>query len=185
MPDTEATQQAYPQLGRPKPGLGFPGARLVVVLSWACGAVGAAAVGRLKGKNTREPRLVHSFHASLERDDVLLADRYDCSDWEVALLRGRGIDLVMRLPQRRTADCQRGQRWGRAAQVVSWAKPTRPAWLDEATSSEGPAIMEMRAWRVRVTQWGGRTRVGLVATTWRDAAGVTKEEWAGLYRARW
>lgn len=90
MPDTEANQQAYPQLGSQKRGLGFTGARLVVVLSLACGAVLAAAVGRLKGTNTREPMLFHSLHASLERDDVILADRYYCSYWEVALLSGRG-----------------------------------------------------------------------------------------------
>jgi hypothetical protein len=31
---------------------------------------------------------------------------------------------------------QRGQRLGREDHVVSWAKPKRPAWLDEATYSE-------------------------------------------------
>src|SRR5262249_1142224 len=45
MPDTEANQQAYPQPSTQAPGLGFPGARIVVVLSLACGAVLAAAVG--------------------------------------------------------------------------------------------------------------------------------------------
>jgi hypothetical protein len=39
--------------------------------------------------------------------------------------------------------------------------------------------------RVRVTQRECRTRVVLVATTWRDAQAFTTEEWAGLYRARW
>jgi hypothetical protein len=129
--------------------------------------------------------LFHSLHASLERDDVILADRYYCSYWEVALLSGRGIDIVTRLHQRRTADCQRGQRLGREDHVVSWAKPKRPAWLDEATYSELPATIEMRELRVRVPQRGFRTRVGLVATTLRDATVFTKEEFAGLYRARW
>jgi hypothetical protein len=50
MPDTEANQQAYLQPGSQKPGLGFPVARLVVVLSLACGAVLAAAVGPIKGR---------------------------------------------------------------------------------------------------------------------------------------
>ena len=90
MPDTEANQQEYPQPGSQKPGLGFPVARLVVVLSLACGAVLAAAVGRIKGQQSSEPMLFHSLHASLERDDVILADRFYCSYWEVALLLGRG-----------------------------------------------------------------------------------------------
>src|SRR5438093_804310 len=92
MPDTAANQQAYPQPGSQKPGLGFPVARLVVVFSLACGAVLAVAIGRIKGPQSSETMLFHSLHATLERDDVVLADRFSCSSWEVALLRGRGID---------------------------------------------------------------------------------------------
>jgi hypothetical protein len=132
LPATEANQQDSPQPGRQAPGVGFPVARLVVVLSLACGAVWAAAVGRLKGTNTSEPRLFHSLHAHLERDDGLLADRDDCSYWEGALLRGRGIEVVMRAPQRRTGDLRRGQRLGHEDHGVPWSKPTRPAWMDEA-----------------------------------------------------
>jgi hypothetical protein len=133
MPDTEAHQQASPQPSPQAPGWGFPGARIVVVWSLACGAVVAAAVGRLKGKNTRAPRLFHSLYASLECADVILADRVSCSYWEVALLWGQGIAIVMRLQQRRPVDLRGGRRVGREEQVVSWTTPPRAAWLDEAT----------------------------------------------------
>ena len=185
MPDTAANQQDYPQPGSQAPGLGFPVARIVVVLSLACGAVVAAAVGRLKGKNTREPMLFHSLHAHLERDDVILADRYYCSYWEVALLLGQGIDVVMRSHQRRAVDFRRGQRLGHEDHRLHWSKPKRPAWMDEATYVGLPATVEMRELRVRVTQRGFRTRVVLVATTVLAPEAFAKEEWAGLYRARW
>jgi len=106
MPDTEANQQAYPQPGGQKPGLGFPVARLVVVLSLACGAVLAAAVGRITGPQTSETMLFHGLHTHRERDDVTLADRFYCSYWEIALLRGQGIAIVMRFHQRRQVDLQ-------------------------------------------------------------------------------
>ncbi len=165
--------------------MGFPVARLVVVLSLACGAVLAAALGRLQGKQTSEPMLFHSLHAYLERDDVVLADRFYCSYWEVALLLGRGIDVVMRLHQRRAVDFRGGQSLGREDHVVSWPKPKRPAWMDEATYTVLPATIAIRELRVRVLQRGFRTRVVLVATTLLDAKVFTKEELAGLYRARW
>jgi hypothetical protein len=57
--------------------------------------------------------------------------------------------------------------------------------MDEATYAGLPATVERREVRVRVTQRGFRTRVVLVATTLRDAQAFTKEELAGLYRARW
>jgi hypothetical protein len=185
MPDTEANQQEYPQPGSQAPGLGFPVARLVVVLSLACGAVLAAAVGRTKGQQTSETMLFHGLHASLERDDVVLADRFYCSYWEVALLLGQRIDVVMRAHQRRAVDFRRGQRLGHEDHILRWTKPKRPAWMDETTYAGLPATIEMRELRVRVTQRGFRTRVVLVATTLLDVEVFTKEELARLYRARW
>jgi len=48
-----------------------------------------------------------------------------------------------------------------------------------------PATIDLRALRVLVPQRGFRPRVVLVATTLLDAQGDPKEDWAGLYRARW
>jgi hypothetical protein len=62
MPDTEENQQADPQPGSQAPGLGFPVARIVVLLSLACGAVLGKAIGRLKGKQTRENMLFHRLY---------------------------------------------------------------------------------------------------------------------------
>jgi Transposase DDE domain len=185
MPDPTANQEAYPQPGSQKPGLGFPVARLVVVFSLACGAALAAAVGRLKGQQSSEPMLFHSLYASLERDEVVLADRYYCSYWEVALLQGRGIAIVMRLHQRRQVDFRGGRRVGREDHIISWSKPKRPAWMDEATYAGLPAAMDIRVLRVCVPQRGFRTRVVVVATTLLEAQVYPKEDLAGLYRARW
>jgi DDE family transposase len=185
MPDTEANQEDYPQPGSQKPGLGFPVARLVVVLSLACGAVLAVAVGRTKGPQSSETMLFHRLHASLERDDVVLADRFYGSYWEVALWQGQGIDIVMRLQQRRPVDLQGGRRVGREDHIISWIKPKRPVWMDEATYTGLPTTVDIRVLRVCVPQRGFRTRVVLVATTLRDAQVYPKEDLAGLYRARW
>lgn len=185
MPDTEENQQAYPQPGSQALGVGFPVARIVVVLSLAWGAVFGAALGRLKGKQTSEPMLFHTLHRHLERDDVVLADRYYCSYWEITLLGQRRIDVVMRLHQRRQVDFHQGRRLGREDHVVTWTKPVRPAWMDEATYAVLPDTIEMRELRVQVTQPGFRTRVVLVATTLLDAQAFAKEELAALSRARW
>ena len=64
--------------------------------------------------------------------DVVVADRYYCSYFLVALLRARGVDVVFRLHQRRHYDFRRGQRVGRGDHRVTWSKPARPDWMDEA-----------------------------------------------------
>jgi len=128
---------------------------------------------------------LHRLHASLEDNDVVWAARFDGSSGEVALGLGWGIDGVMRWPQRRVVDLQRGQRWGHEDHGVAWTKPVRPAWMDAATSAALPAAVAMRELRGQVTPRGCRTRVVLGATPWRDAKACTKEDLAGLSRARW
>src|SRR5271170_221459 len=99
MPDTPANQQAYPQSKTQKAGVGFPILRFVVLFSLAVGTVLDAAIGPYKGKQTGETALFRSLHSKLNEDDILLADRYYCSYFEIALLRERGVDIVMRLHQ--------------------------------------------------------------------------------------
>ena len=53
----------------------------------------------------------------------------------------------MRLHQRRQVDFQRGRRLGREDHVVTWTKPMRPAWMDEATYAGLPDTIEMRELR--------------------------------------
>ena len=50
MPDTEANQAEYPQSRSQKPGLGFPIARILLIISLAVGTVLEAAIGPYQGK---------------------------------------------------------------------------------------------------------------------------------------
>lgn len=185
MPDTSANQQAYPQSDRQAPGCGFPIARVVVVLSLACGAALGAAISKYKGKRSGELALFDSLHEQLEADDVVLTDRNFCSYWEIASLAERGVDAVMRLHASRRVDFHRGQRLGHDDHLVNWTKPPRPRWMDKARYHAMPKQLLMRELRVQVTRPGFRTRVLIVATTLRDAKRFLREEIAALYRMRW
>jgi hypothetical protein len=185
MPDTPANQRAYPQPGGQKRGLGFPVARLVVVLSLACGAALDLAIGPCRGKRSGENSLFRGLDGCLEPDDIVLADRYFCSFFEIARLQLRQVDVVMRLHQRRKVDFRRGRRLGREDHLVVWSKPERPEWMDAATYAAMPATLEVREVRVRVATPGFRTRQVVVVTTLRDPQAVPVGELASLYRARW
>jgi hypothetical protein len=185
MPDTPENQAAYPQSPSQQPGLGFPIARLVVVFCLAVGTVLDAALGRYQGKGTSEVALFHTLHDHLEEGDILLADRYYGSYWELALLRRRGADLVTRLHQRRRADFRTGRRLGPEDHVVTWAKPRRPDWMDEATYAALPERLEVREVRVRVRHAGFRTRVFVAVTTLLDAEAFPRTDLAVRYRMRW
>jgi hypothetical protein len=63
MPDTPLNQARYPQPPTQKPGLGFPLARITVLLSLATGACHDLAIAPYKGKGTGETTLL-TVHAS-------------------------------------------------------------------------------------------------------------------------
>jgi len=185
MPDTPANQAAYPQSPTQQPGLGFPLARLVVVFCLACGSVLDAAVGRYQGKRGGENSLLRALAEAFASGDVLLADRYFGGWFDLTLWRQRGVDVVVRLHQKRRCDLRRGRRLGPGEHVIAWPKPQRPDWLDEAAYATLPAQLELREVRVRVRQRGFRTRALVVVTTLLDAAAYPAADLAELYRLRW
>lgn len=186
MPDTPANQTSYPQPGSQKPGLGFPQVRMVALLSLAVGAVLDVALGPHKGKHTGETALFRQLHHHLHDGDVLLADRYFCGYFHLALVRQRGADMVMRLHHLRHTDFRRGRRLGRGDHVVTWHKPKqRPDWLDEDAFAQMPPTMTLRELRIRAPGKNCRSREILVVTTLLDARAYPKKDVAELYRQRW
>lgn len=185
MPDTPENQAAYPQPRSQKPGLGFPVARVVAVISLSCGAVLDFALGPYRGKETGETALFRSLWDQFRSGDVAVADRCYGSFWNLALLLVRGVDGVFPLHQKRTCDFRRGQRLGREDHVVEWIKPPRPGWLDEDTYRQLPDVLGVRELRIRVSIPGFRLKELVLVTTLLDAALVTKEELGEVYRTRW
>src|SRR5437763_15094452 len=62
MPDTQENQEAYPQVYNQEPGIGFPLARLAVLLSRASGACHDLAVAPYAGKGTGETTLLRQLY---------------------------------------------------------------------------------------------------------------------------
>ena len=185
MPDTPANQSAYPQPDAQAPGLGFPLARVVVVFCLATGAALDAALGRYHGKRTGEAALLRQLAGAFEPGDVVLGDRGFGSFYELALWQARGVDAVVRLHQARRADFRTGRRLGPKDHVVTWGRPDRPAWLDEAACAALPRELAVREVAVRVGPRGFRTRKLVVVTTLLDARAYPAAALAALYRARW
>jgi hypothetical protein len=183
--DTAANQAAYPQSPSQAPGLGFPIVRLVVLLSLATAALRGMALAPYEGKETGETALLRRLLAEVDSGDVLLADRFYCTYWLVALAQARGIDVVFRMHHRRAYDFRRGERLGSEDHVVVWQRPECPEWMEAETYATIPATLTVRELKVRIATPGCRTQVLVVVTTLTDAAAYWKEEMAELYHQRW
>jgi len=185
MPDTPENQAAYPQPKRQRAGCGFPLVRLVVVFSLAVGTVLDAALGTYQGKQTGENSLFRQLHPLLDEGDVVLADRYFSGWFDLALLRQRRVDVVVRKHQLRATDFRTGTWLGKGDHLVRWTKPSRPPWMTPEQYAALPDELELREVRVRVRQPGFRTRSVLVVTTLLNPEEYPADELAALYRQRW
>jgi hypothetical protein len=185
LPDTPENQEAYPQLSSQEPGLGFPIIRMVVLLSLATAALQGMALAPYEGKETGETALLRQLLSELNAGDVLLADRYYCSYWLVALALALGMDVVFRMHQRRGYDFRRGQRLGAGDHVVRWHKPARPEWMDAQTYAALPDTLSVRELHIHIATPGCRVKELVVVTTLLDAEEYTKEAIADLYHERW
>jgi hypothetical protein len=185
LPDTPENQQAYPQPKSQQPGLGLPLLRWVVLVSLATACVLGFAYGPYQGKQTGETSLFRQLLKHLRRGEVVVADRYYCSYFMVALLRALGVDVGFRLHQRRRYDFRRGRRLGRYDHEVVWQRPPRPAWMDPETSAAVPKTLEVREIRRRVQEPGSRVQELTLATTLGAADAYPADEVVALFHQRW
>jgi hypothetical protein len=185
MPDTLRNQAEFPQQKSQKAGIGFPIMRVLVILSLATACVIDAALGPYSGKQTGEPALFRQVLDSFLRGDVAVFDRGLGSYMMLALLMLRGVDACARLHQGRAGDLRRGKRLGKYDRLVTWERPSRPEWMDEATYATIPETLSLRMMRFNVVEPGCRTKSITIVTTLLDPKEYSAEDIAGLYGFRW
>jgi hypothetical protein len=185
MPDTPANQEAFPQIGAQKPGVGLPLARACAVISLATACVCDLAVGPYEGKETGETALLRGLLDTFEENDVVVFDRYYGSFLMLALLRQRGLHVCTRLHQLRPCDFRRGRRLGPEDHRITWTRPKRPGWMSQEQYDRIPETLPLREVKVHVTVPGCRTETITVITTLTDPQTYSREDLAELYGFRW
>lgn len=177
MPDTQANQARYPQPSTQAPGVGFPLARMVVVICLATGAVLEAAIGAHSGKGSGEHGLFRGLGAAFAAGDVMLADAHYCNYFLIATMARAGIDVLFEQNGARITDFRRGTSLGPRDHLVKWSKPVaRPAWMTPEQYREFPEELQVRE---------TRTDHQVLVTTMTDPRRVRKRDLAELYARRW
>ena len=185
MPDTEENQEVYPQQAAQAEGLGFPVARMVVLLSLATAMVCGMAIGPYSGKETGELALMRQLLDQLDTGDILLTDKYFCSYFMIALLLERNIDFVARLLHARKEDAYRIRRLGKEDYLIQWQRPLKPTWMDQETYDRIPSSLTLRQIKVNVTEPGFRVDSLVIVTTLCDAERYSRDDISELFHRRW
>jgi putative transposase len=185
MPDTQANQAEFPQIGAQEPGVGLPLARVCAVLSLATACVCDVAIGPYEGKETGENALLRGMLETFDENDVVVFDRYYGSFLMLALLRQRGLHVCTRLHQLRHSDFRRGRRLGPGDHLIPWTRPQKPGWMSRQEYDRIPETLTLREVRFDVKVPGRRTESITIITTLTDPQAYSREDLAELYGFRW
>ena len=182
MPDTPENQVSYPQPPNQRPGVGFPLARITVLLSLATGACHDLAMAPYKGKGTGETTLLRRMYATFKPGDVVLADALFDNYFLVCELRDRGIDLVARAQYRRVGSQKVESRPD--GDILVWQRPNKPHGMTGEQYRSYPKSLLMREVTVDARDKNNRVKQFQVVTTILDAS-VVGGQIGGLFEQRW
>jgi len=184
MPDTPKNQRHFPQSKTQKPGVGFPIARACAVLSLANACVHNVAIGPYAGKETGETALLRKVLNSFKPGDVMLADRYFCSFFMLAILKSRGIDVCMRLHQLRKVDYSNVKWLDDNDYIDTWHRPQKAKWMSQELYDTIPERMDIRIVSFNTTT-DNQTEPLTVVTTLVDHETYRANKIGELYGYRW
>ena len=182
MPDTLENQAVYPQPPTQQPGVGFPLARVAVLLSLATGACHDLAIAPYEGKGTGETTLLRAMYDALKPGDVVLADALFDNYFLVCELRDRGIDIVVRAQYQRVGSQTLESRPD--GDILLWRRPNKPRGMTGQQYRRYPETLLMRQVAVDARDKNNRAEQFHVVTTILDAS-IDGGQFGDLYERRW
>jgi hypothetical protein len=182
LPDTQENQTSYPQPPTQQPGLGFPLARITVLLSLATGACHDLAIAPYEGKGTGETTLLRAMFAALQPGDVVLADALFDNYFLIWELRQRGLDIVARAQYQRVGSSVVQSRPD--GDIIRWQRPNKPRGMTGEQYRCYPETMLMRQVPVDARDKNNRAEQFHVITTILDAS-IDGGQFGDLYERRW
>jgi hypothetical protein len=182
MPDTPENRASYPQPVVQQPEIGFPLARVTVLLSLATGACHDLAIAPYAGKGTGETTLLRQMYGALSPGDVVLADALFDNYFLACELRGRGIELVARVQAERVGSRTVESRPD--GDVILWQRPNKPRGMTGEEYRRYPKDLLMRQVTVDAHDKNNRAERFKVVTTILDAS-IDGGQIGDLYERRW
>lgn len=182
MPDTPENQAMYRQPPGQKPGLGFPVARITVLLSLATGACHDLAIAPYAGKGTGEKTLFRRMYETLKPGDVVLADALFDDYFIACELCNRGIDLVVHEHFDRVGSQVVESRPD--GDILVWPRPQKPLRMTGEQYRGYPEQLLMRQVAVDARDKNNRVQQFNVVTTILTPS-IDGKQIGALYEHRW
>ncbi len=182
MPDTPENRAMYPQPPQQAAGLGFPLARITVLLSLATGACHDLAIAPYAGKGTGEKSLFRRMYGTLKAGDVVLADALFDDYFIACELCHQGIDLVVHAHFDRTGSQLAESRPD--GDILVWQRPNKPHGMTGEKYRSYPKQLLMRQVTVDARDKNNRVQQFKVVTTILTQS-IDGKQIGALYEHRW
>ena len=112
------------------------------------------ACGRCNTVNARRRREPSDLSAATRPGDLILADRYYCSYFLIALLMKRGINVLFQQNAMRKTDFRKGIRLGSGDHLTQWIKPVKkPTWMEQDQYDDLPECPTVREVKAKKKNW--------------------------------
>ncbi len=182
MPDTPKNQLMYPQPPTQAPGLGFPLARITVLLSLATGTCHDLEIAPYKGKGTGEKSLFRRMYDTLKPGDVVLADALFDDYFIVWELCKRKVDIVARVQHERVGSWT--VKSSPEGDILVWRRPHKPLGMTGAKYRSYPKSFMMRQVTVDARDKNNRAKQFKVLTTILNES-IDGKQIGDLFERRW
>ncbi len=136
--------------------------------------------------NTSEWQLSRQLYATLQSEDIVVADSAYGTYVDLALVYSSGADAVFRKHHARHCDFRRGKKLGIGDHIVQWQRPLLcPQSMSRRDFESLPKRIEVREVHLLVQQPGFRPKEIILVTTLLDPKRYRKAKLAELYQLRW
>lgn len=181
-PENLAQFQCHPNQ---EPGVGMPLPRAIAILSLATGCILDFTYSNYSGKGTGEISMLRSKLDVFQPGDLVVLDALYCSFPTIALLKKRGVDVVVRMSGGRLVDHRSSERLGQGDFIMTWKRPGKAQIPDGYSEEDFEETMNVRVVRYRVKNADDKWEEFQIATTLFDEEEYPRDEIGSLYNMRW
>lgn len=181
-PENLAQFQCHPNQ---HPDVGLPIPRAIAIFSMATGCLFDFAYDNYSGKGTGEISMLRAKLDLFQPGDIVVMDALYCSFTTIALLKKRGVDVVVRMSGSRLVDHRSSERLGTGDFIMTWKRPTNSQLPDGYSAGDFPETMKVRVARYRVKNAEDKWETFEIATTLLDEKEFPKDQIADVYHQRW
>ena len=165
--------------------VGMPLPRAIVLLSMTTGCVLDFTYENYSGKGTGEISMLRSRLDVFQPGDLVVMDALYCSFPTMALLKQRGVDVIVRMSGSRLVDHRSSERIDQGDYIMTWKRPAKSQIPAGYCEDDFPKTMKARVVRYRVKNSENKWETFQIVTTLLDEEQYPKEEVAALYNRRW